>query len=114
MSEPDCLFCQIIAGDIPSDKVYSDEQVIVIKDINPQAEVHLLVIPRQHLISLKELDASHDKLLAHIMRLLPKLAEEQGLSEGFRTIINTGKGGGQVIFHLHVHLLGGKKLPGFA
>jgi len=113
MGEPDCLFCKIIAGEIPSDMVYSDEHVIVIKDINPQAEVHLLVIPREHVVSLRELDESHDTLMAHIMRLLPKLAEEQGLSEGFRTIINSGKGGGQVIFHLHVHLLGGNRLPGF-
>ncbi len=113
MREPDCLFCKIIAGTIPSEMLYSDDQVIVIKDINPQAEVHLLVIPREHIVSLKELDASHDTLMAHILRLLPKLAEQQGLSEGFRTIINTGRGGGQVIFHLHVHLLGGRNLPGF-
>ncbi len=113
MSNPDCLFCKIIAGTIPADMLYSDEQLIVIKDINPKADVHLLVIPREHIISLKELNASHDTLIAHITRLLPKLAEEQGLSEGFRTIINTGKGGGQEIFHLHIHLLGGQKLPGF-
>ncbi len=113
MSDTDCLFCKMITGTIPSDPVYADEQVIVIKDINPQAEVHLLVIPRLHIISLDDLDESHDTLMSHIMRLLPKLAKEHGLSEGFRTIINTGRGGGQVIFHLHIHLLGGKQLPGF-
>ena len=108
----DCLFCKIAAGDIPSDRVYEDEQVIVFKDIAPAADVHLLIIPRQHIASLNDLDGSQDGLMAHMLRLLPKLAHEQGL-KGFRTIINTGKEAGQEVFHLHIHLLGGKKLPGF-
>jgi histidine triad (HIT) family protein len=109
----DCLFCKIIAGEIPAPRVYSDDQVIVIPDINPKAPVHLLVIPRQHLASLDALTPAEDGLIAHLMRLLPKLAREQGLPNGFRTIINTGRGGGQEIFHLHIHLLGGTPLPGF-
>lgn len=109
----DCLFCKISTGEIPSERVYSDDKVFVIKDINPQAPVHLLIIPHAHIESLADLSAEHDILIAHIMRLLPKLAQDQGLDEGFRTIINTGRGGGQVIFHLHVHLLGGGQLPGF-
>jgi len=109
----DCLFCKIAAGEIPSDTVYEDDQVIVFKDLYPKAAVHLLVVPREHVESLKEMDASRDALMAHMMRLLPKLAEEQGLDTGFRTIINTGPGGGQEIFHLHIHLLGGGRLPGF-
>ena len=109
----DCLFCKIVAGDIPSDRVYEDDQVIVFKDIHPKADVHLLVIPREHVASLNELDISHDGVMAHIMRLLPKIAKEQGLNDGFRTIVNTGPGGGQIIYHLHVHLLGGPSLPGF-
>jgi histidine triad (HIT) family protein len=109
----DCLFCKIAAGEIPSDTVYEDDQCIVFKDLYPKAQVHLLVVPREHVASLKEMDASHDALMAHMIRLLPKLAEEQGLDTGFRTIINTGPGGGQEIFHLHIHLLGGGKLPGF-
>lgn len=109
----DCLFCKIAAGEIPSDTVYEDDQVIVFKDIYPKAAVHLLVVPREHVESLKEMDATRDALMAHMMRLLPKLAEEQGLDTGFRTIINTGPGGGQEIFHLHIHLLGGGRLPGF-
>ena len=109
----DCLFCKIIAGDIPADKVYEDEQVLVFKDINPHAEVHLLMVPKQHVASLDELTMEHDAVMAHMMHTLPKLAKEQGLNDGFRTIINTGKGGGQVVFHLHIHLLGGKNLPGF-
>lgn len=109
----DCLFCKIIAGDIPSNTVYEDEQVIVFKDLYPKADVHLLVVPREHIASLNEMDAGHDALMVHMMRLLPKLAKEHGLDDGFRTIINTGPGGGQEVFHLHIHLLGGGHLPGF-
>lgn len=109
----DCLFCKIVAGELPSDRVYEDDKVIVFKDLYPKAEVHLLAIPRQHIVSLNELDESHDALMAHIMRLLPKLAKKQGLDSGFRVIINTGRGGGQEVFHLHLHLMGGGKLPGF-
>jgi len=110
----DCLFCKIAADEIPSDRVYEDGQVIVFKDIYPKADVHLLLIPRRHIASLNELDESHDALMAHMLRLLPRLAKEQGLDEGFRTIINTGPGGGQEVFHLHVHLMGGDRLPGFS
>ena len=109
----DCLFCKILAGDIPSDKVYEDDKVYVFKDIYPKADVHLLMIPRQHVDSLNEIDESFDEVMAHMMRLMPKLAREQGLDTGFRTIINTGPGGGQEVFHLHVHLMGGDHLPGF-
>ena len=109
----DCLFCKIVNGDIPADIVYKDEQVIVFKDISPKAEVHLLMIPRLHIDSLNELSAEHGALISHMMLLLPKLAKDQGLEHGFRTIINTGKGGGQEVFHLHIHLMGGSKLPGF-
>jgi histidine triad (HIT) family protein len=109
----DCLFCKIAAGDIPSDRVYEDDRVIVFKDIYPKAKVHLLLVPREHIASLNEVDESHDALMAHMLRLLPRLAREQGLDDGFRTIINTGPGGGQEIFHIHIHLLGGSKLPGF-
>ncbi len=111
MSE--CLFCKIAAGEVPADKVYEDERVVVFKDIHPKAKVHLLVIPRIHLESLENLEPEHDELMGYMMRLLPKLARDQGLKHGFRTIINTGKGGGQVIFHLHIHLVGGPGLPGF-
>ena len=109
----DCLFCKIAAGDIPSDRVYEDDRVIVFKDIYPKAKVHLLLVPREHIASLNEVDESHDALMAHMLRLLPRLAREQGLDDGFRTIINTGPGGGQEIFHIHIHLLGGDRLPGF-
>ena len=111
MSE--CLFCKIAAGEIPADKVYEDDQVVVFKDIYPKAKVHLLIIPREHIASLNDVEASHDALIAHMFRMLPSLANEQGLKEGYRTIINTGPGGGQEVLHLHIHLLGGDKLPGF-
>ena len=109
----DCLFCKILAGEIPSDKIYEDDKMYVFKDIYPKADVHLLAIPRVHIKSLNEVNDEHDEIMAHMLKQLPKLAKEQGLKDGFRTIINTGEGGGQVVFHLHIHLLGGNNLPGF-
>ncbi len=109
----DCLFCGIVAGEIPADIVFEDEQVMVFRDLYPKADVHLLLIPREHIASLDDLDSSHDALIAHMVRLLPGLASAQGLDNGYRTIVNTGSDGGQEIFHLHFHLLGGGHLPGF-
>ncbi len=110
MKELNCIFCKIVAGELPSNQVYQDDQVIVFKDINPKAPVHLLMVPREHIISLNELQPQHDPLIAHCLRLLPQLAKQQGLNHGFRTVINTGSGGGQIVFHLHIHLLGGNLL----
>ena len=109
----DCLFCKIADGEIPADTVYEDDKIVVFKDINPKAEVHLLMIPRLHIESLNQLDDSHDTLISFMLKKLPELALQQGLSSGFRTIINTGKGGGHEVFHLLIHLMGGKNLPGF-
>ena len=109
----DCIFCKIIAGDIPSSKVYEDEQIFVFKDISPKASVHILVIPKIHIKSLDELASEHQTLISHMMLKLPELARSQGLENGFRTIINTGPGGGQEVDHLHIHILGGKNMPGF-
>tara|TARA_R110002111_G_scaffold258112_1_gene326973 strand:- start:364 stop:702 length:339 start_codon:yes stop_codon:yes gene_type:complete len=109
----DCLFCKIIAGDIPSNQVYEDEQILVFKDINPRAAVHLLAIPKIHLDSLDELTNEHQMLIGHIMLQLPQLARSQGLNNGFRTIINTGPDGGQEVGHLHIHVLGGEGLSSF-
>ena len=110
----DCLFCKIAQGTIPAEMVYEDDQVVVFKDIYPKADVHLLVVPRLHIASLNEVNTEHDALMAHMLRILPTLAREQGLDNGFRTIVNTGPGGGQEIYHLHIHLLGGGSLPGFS
>lgn len=109
----DCIFCKIVAGEIPADIVHQDEEVIVFRDINPKADVHLLLVPKAHVASLDELTAEHDALIARMLRMLPQLAREQGLDHGYRTIINTGAGGGQEVPHLHIHLLGGGRLPGF-
>ena len=109
----DCLFCKIIAGEVPSSTLYEDDQIYVFKDINPKAAVHLLVIPKIHIQSLEDLNEDHQALIAHMMLKLPDLARSQGLEDGFRTIINTGPGGGQEVGHLHIHILGGKGMPGF-
>lgn len=109
----DCIFCKIAGGAIPSDRVYEDEQVLVFKDIYPKAPVHLLMVPRQHIESLNDLTPAHDALVAHMFRTLPEVARHAGLTDGYRTIINTGRGGGQEVPHLHMHILGGGRLPGF-
>lgn len=103
----DCIFCKIAAGEIPCRKVYEDDDVLAFHDIHPVAPVHFMLIPKAHVDSLVECDDSHRDVLAKIMLLLPKLAREQGLQDGFRTVINTGRGGGQEVFHLHVHVIGG-------
>jgi len=110
----DCIFCKIVAGDIPASVVYEDERILVFKDINPRTQVHLLTIPKVHIESLADIGDSHDDLIAHMMKMQNVLAKDQGLENGFRTIVNTGTGGGQEVFHLHIHLLGGSNLPSFA
>ena len=109
----DCIFCKIAGGTIPSDRVYEDEQVVVFKDIYPKAPVHLLMVPRLHVESLNDLTPAHDGLTTHMLRTLPEVARRAGLTDGYRTIINTGRGGGQEVLHLHMHILGGGRLPGF-
>ncbi|MDD4880929.1 MAG: histidine triad nucleotide-binding protein [Gallionellaceae bacterium] len=103
----DCIFCKIAAGEIPCRKVYEDDDVLAFHDINPVAPVHFMIIPRRHVDSLQECDDSHRDILGRMLLLAPKLAREQGLKDGFRTVINTGRGGGQEVFHLHVHIIGG-------
>ncbi|MEH6576157.1 MAG: histidine triad nucleotide-binding protein [Amphritea sp.] len=106
-----CLFCQIAAGEVNADIVYEDEQILAIRDIYPKAPVHLLVIPRKHVDNLYDLEDDDCHLMSHIMMYLPKIAKQQGLLSGFRTITNTGAGGRQEIYHMHFHLMGGGKLP---
>ncbi|MEO6421652.1 MAG: histidine triad nucleotide-binding protein [Candidatus Nitrotoga sp.] len=107
----DCIFCKIVRGDIPCRKVYDDNDLLAFHDINPVAQVHIMLIPKQHLASLMEAKEIHTALLGKMLLLAPKLAKEQGLSNGFRTVINTGKGGGQEVFHLHIHIIGGNIPP---
>lgn len=107
----DCLFCRIARGEIPCNKVYEDDEVLAFHDIHPVAPVHFMLIPKLHLASLAEAEDGHAALLGKMMLLAPKLAKEQGLDNGFRTVINTGSGGGQEIFHLHIHVIGGGNIP---
>ena len=105
-----CLFCKIIAGEIPSSKVYEDEQVLAFNDINPQAPVHILVIPKKHIDSAVALEKEDGSLIAHIFEVIKIVAKEQGLDNGFRLVTNIGADGGQSVKHLHFHLVGGTKL----
>ncbi len=106
----DCLFCKIAAGEIPSDKVYEDDDVFAFKDIHPKAPVHVLIIPKQHVATLT--DAKDPALLGMLMDRVRKIADEVlNLAKGYRVIINVRSGGGQEVFHLHAHILGGKVLP---
>jgi histidine triad (HIT) family protein len=107
----DCLFCKIVRCEIPCTKVYEDDEVLAFHDINPVAPVHFMLIPKLHLASLADAENSHSALLGRMLLLAPKLAKEQGLDAGFRTVINTGRGGGQEVFHLHIHVIGGGNIP---
>lgn len=103
----DCIFCKIVAGEIPCRKVYEDGELLAFHDINPVAPVHFMIIPKAHIASLADTVEEHATLLGRMLVLAPLLAREQGLADGFRTIINTGRGGGQEVFHLHIHIIGG-------
>ncbi|MBQ8880586.1 MAG: histidine triad nucleotide-binding protein [Oscillospiraceae bacterium] len=106
----DCLFCKIIAGDIPSTKVYEDDTLYAFRDIAPQAPTHILVIPKAHLDSMNAVTAENSAVVAHIFEVIPKIAEAEGLSGGYRVVSNCGADAGQTVFHLHFHILGGKAL----
>ena len=111
MSEESCLFCRIIKGEIPGDTVHTDERCVVIRDINPQAPMHLLVISREHLESLDDASQRDEALLGHLLRIGARMANDQGHAEnGYRAVINTGAGAGQSVFHLHVHVLAGRSM----
>ena len=105
-----CVFCKIIAGDIPSPRLYEDEQMIIIRDIEPKAKLHYLCIPKQHFALLSEMSEARAEIVKHIFSVIPTLEEQLGLQGGYRVIINQGEDGGQVVKHLHIHLLGGEKL----
>ena len=111
MSEKSCLFCRIIAGEIPGDFVHQDEHCVVLRDINPQAPMHMLVIPREHLESLDDASQKDETLLGHLLRVGARIVNDQGhAEEGHRTVINSGAGAGQSVFHLHVHVLAGRRM----
>jgi len=104
-----CLFCRIARGEIPSRRVYEDEDLIVFHDIHPAAPVHLLVVPKRHIESLITAGPEDQALMGKMLLLAPRLAREQGAADGFRLVINNGPGGGQEVFHLHCHVLGGPR-----
>jgi len=107
----DCIFCKIIAGEIPSDIVYQDEEVIAFRDINPLAPIHLLIIPKKHIPSLASISEAESPLIGHMVNIANQLAEKEGIAEkGYRLVINCGEQGRQLVPHLHMHLLGGRKL----
>ncbi|MCL0056736.1 histidine triad nucleotide-binding protein [Dehalococcoidia bacterium] len=107
-----CIFCKIINKEIPADIVYQDDEIIAFKDIAPVAPVHLLIIPKKHILSVNNLELEDKELIGRLFLTARKIAKEQGVSEtGYRLVINIGKDAGQTIDHLHLHLLGGKKLP---
>lgn len=107
----DCLFCKIAAGEIPSNKLFEDDRLLAFYDIDPQAPVHFLVIPKKHISSAAALTEADGALLGHVFAVIAKLAKEQGLDNGYRVISNVGEDAGQTVKHLHFHVLGGEKLP---
>ena len=105
-----CLFCKIVAGEIPSTKVYEDETVLAFRDIAPQAPTHILVIPKAHIASVAEVTAENSAVVAHIFEVIAKVAAAEGLKDGYRVVSNCGDHAGQTVHHLHFHILGGKQL----
>ena len=106
----DCLFCKIVAGEIPSTKVYEDETVLAFRDIAPQAPTHILVIPKTHIASVAAIDAENSGVVAHIFEVIAKIAAQEGLEGGYRVVSNCGPDAGQTVHHLHFHILGGRQL----
>ncbi|MBQ8291333.1 MAG: histidine triad nucleotide-binding protein [Clostridia bacterium] len=108
-----CIFCKIVAGEIPSPRLYEDDKMIVIKDIEPKAKLHYLCIPKTHFALLAEMDEEKAEIVKHCFATIPKIEEQLGLCGGYRVIVNQGENGGQTVPHLHIHLLGGEKLADF-
>lgn len=106
----DCLFCKIIAGEIPSTKVYEDELVYAFRDIAPQAPTHVLVIPKEHISGCNGVTSANSAVVAHIFEVIPQIAAAEGLTGGYRVVSNCGNDAGQTVHHLHIHILGGKQL----
>ena len=107
----DCLFCQIVKREIPASIVYEDDRVLAFNDINPQAPTHILVIPKQHVATLNDLSPDHDAMVGELVRRAAAIAKDRGLSAGgFRTVFNTNREAGQTVFHVHLHLIGGRRL----
>jgi histidine triad (HIT) family protein len=108
-ADPNCIFCKIVAGQIPAKKAYEDEELLAFHDINPWAPVHVLVIPKVHVATLSDITAEHTPMLGRMLAMAPRLMRELGVTGGYRTVINTGRDGGQEVYHLHVHVFGGPR-----
>lgn len=107
----DCLFCRIVKREIPSSIVYEDDLILGFKDIQPQAPVHVLLIPKVHISSMNDIEKEHGEIIAHLISVVPQVAEKMGIKDsGYRVVVNCGEDGGQTVFHLHYHILGGKTL----
>lgn len=111
MLKDDCLFCKIIRGEIPSAKVYEDDKMLVFKDIEPKAKVHLLAVPKDHFKLLSEMDEKRAELVKYMLEKIPQISAENGCEKGYRLVVNQGEDAGQSVFHLHIHILGGQTLP---
>jgi histidine triad (HIT) family protein len=107
--DPNCIFCKIVAGQIPSRKAFEDEHLLAFHDINPWAPVHVLIIPKQHIATLADVGPEHHDLMGRMLMLAPRLMRELGVTNGFRTLINTGQDGMQEVYHLHMHVIGGPR-----
>jgi histidine triad (HIT) family protein len=107
--DPNCIFCKIVAGQIPAGKVFEDDELLVFHDIHPWAPVHVLIIPKQHIVSLADVGPEHDAMLGRMLGLAPRLMKQLGVNNGFRTLINTGRDGMQEVHHLHMHVMGGPR-----
>lgn len=112
MLKDDCLFCKIIRGEIPSAKVYEDDKMLVFKDIEPKAKVHLLAVPKDHFKLLSEMDEKRAELVKYMLEKIPQIAAENGCENGYRLVVNQGEDAGQTVFHLHIHILGGRLCRG--
>src|SRR5579864_4560448 len=110
MTDPNCLFCRMIRGEIPTKKVYEDEHVFAFEDIKPQAPTHVLIIPKKHFAGLKEAQAADAEVIGRCHLAAAEIARQRNIEQGYRTVLNVGPGAGQSVFHLHVHLLGGRPL----
>lgn len=112
-ADPNCIFCKIVAGVIPCRKVYEDDELLAFHDIHPWAPVHFLLVPKQHIVSMAQLEDQHERLMGRMMMLAPRLAQQEGCKPypdgGFRLVVNTGREGGQEVHHLHMHVMGGPR-----
>ena len=109
----DCIFCKIIKGDIPTEKIYEDENVIAFNDINPKSPTHILVVPKKHVASLNDVQPDDMNMILHVFDAIKKIAAKQGVAEdGYRVIVNTNRASGQEVFHIHFHIMGGRQLGG--